>query len=366
MKKKVAIIKYCGASAGGTEKYLQSIASNLNKEKFEVDYFYSGPAELLGSNFIHPEPNKKRLEYLENNGVNLIEFNVEKLDLRERAKTSWINSNFWDVFDETKYDLIQCAKSSQYEEPFDKIKNIPIFDSIHIPWGTYEQKNVEKIFMQSESIKKMWIDQGGNDEKIILGLNPIDEKQEYERNLRTELNLDNKFIFGMHQRKDDFIFSDVPLDCYSKIETSNTAFLIMGGSNRYTEQAQRLNLKNFHQFDFDFDDNSEEIFLNTLNVFAHGRKDGETFGLAIAEAMRNGLPIVSHKNTYNNGHIETIETGGKVVGSHRMYSLELVKLMKINSYYNKRRKNSLSLYDKKFSADKIIKKIENIYLNELL
>ena len=27
MKKKIAFIKYCGASAGGTEKYLQTIAA---------------------------------------------------------------------------------------------------------------------------------------------------------------------------------------------------------------------------------------------------------------------------------------------------------------------------------------------------
>ena len=47
MKKRVAFIKYCGASAGGTEKYLQTIAANLDKSKFDVDYYFSGPAELI-------------------------------------------------------------------------------------------------------------------------------------------------------------------------------------------------------------------------------------------------------------------------------------------------------------------------------
>ena len=41
MKKiKIAFIKYAGCASGGTEKFLQVIAANLNKNKFEVDYFY--------------------------------------------------------------------------------------------------------------------------------------------------------------------------------------------------------------------------------------------------------------------------------------------------------------------------------------
>ena len=139
----------------------------------------------------------------------------------------------------------------------------------------------------------------------------------------------------------------------------------MGGSKKYTEQAKALKLTNFYQIDFDFDKNSEEIFLNTLDVFAHGRKDGETFGLAIAEGMRNSLPIVSHRNVYNNGHVETVGNAGKVVGSHRMYIVELFKLMKFKRYYSYRKKNSRRLYLKKFLAGKVIKEIENIYFQAL-
>ncbi len=365
MKKKIAFIKYCGASAGGTEKYLQTIAANLDKNKFDVDYYFSGPAQLIGSNYKHPFPNEQRLEYLNKNGVNLIEFKVEKIDYSNNEKQVWINTDFWDKFDENKYDLIQCARSGKDEDPFNQIKDTPIIDSIHIFWGLYDQENVFKIFMQSEDLKSNWIKHGGDDEKIVLGLNPIDDKKEYEKDLRKKFKLEDKFIFGMHQREDDFIYSDVPLNCYSKIENKNTAFLIMGGSKKYTEQARALNLTNFYQMNFDFDKNSEEIFLNTLDVFAHGRKDGETFGLAIAEGMRNSLPIVSHRNVYNNGHIETVGNAGKVVGSHRMYIVELFKLMKFKRYYSYRKKNSRRLYLKKFLAGKVIKEIENIYFQAL-
>ena len=361
MKKKIAFIKYCGATAGGTEKYLQTIAANLDKSKFEVDFYFSGPAELIGTKYAHQEPNQKRIDYLKNNNVNLIEFNVEKIDYSNKEEVVWINTNFWEVFNEDNYDLIQIARSSKNEYPFNQIKKVPIIDSIHIPWGAEENENVVKIFIQSNDLKNKWIEFGGNEDKIVTNCTPIDEKKVYNKNLREQLGLENYFIFGLHQRMDDHIYSDIPLECYSKIESNRTAFLIMGGSEKYSQQAEKLKIKNFFQIDFDFEDDCEEIFLNTLDVFAHGRKDGETFGLAIAEAMRNSLPIVSHKNVYNNAHIETIDSGGKVVGSHRMYTFELIKLMNLKRYYNQRMNNSRNLYLKNFESRKKIQKIEEIY-----
>jgi len=362
MKKRIAFIKYCGAAAGGTEKYLQTIAANLDKSKFQVDYFYSGPAELIGTHYVHPAPNQKRLNYLLENGVNLIKFKVEKIDFSNKEKTIWINTDFWDLFKEENYDLIQIARSSKNEYPFNEINKIPIIDSVHIPWGAEDSENVKKVFIQSTDLKNKWIDDGGNVDKIITNCTPIDEKKVFHKNLRSQLGIENFFTFGLHQRVDDAIFSDVPLECYSRIESDSTAFLIMGGSKKYSEQAESLKIKNFYQIDFDFEDHSEEIFLNTLNVFTHGRKDGETFGLAIAEAMRNSLPIVSHKNVYNNAHIETIGSGGKVTSSHRMYTFELFKLLHLKWYYNQRMKNSRRLYLMKFESKKKIKEIEEIYL----
>ena len=100
MKKKIAFIKYCGATAGGTEKYLQTIAANLDKSKFEVDFYFSGPAKLIGTKYTHQEPNPKRIDYLKKNGVNLIEFSVEKIDYSNKEKVVWINTNFWKVFND--------------------------------------------------------------------------------------------------------------------------------------------------------------------------------------------------------------------------------------------------------------------------
>ena len=363
MKKNIAFVKYAGASAGGTEKFLQTIAANLNKSKFEVDYYYSGPAKVIGSKYLHMPVNDHRLNYLKDNKVNTIEFNVEKIVFSNSNQKKWENTNFYKIFDEEKYDLIQIARSNKNEEPYTTIKNTPIVDSIHTYWGVDDQVNVAKVLIQSDDLKDKWIQNGGKEEKVVTNCTPIDDKKENFRNLKEEFKLYNKFVFGLHQRKDDSIYSSVPLDCYKRIESSKTFFLIMGGSSKYSEQAKELKLKNFAQIDFDFDKDSEEIFLNTLDAYAHGRKDGETFGLAIAEAMRNSLPIISHKNVYNNGHIQTIGNGGRVVGSHLEYIIEMYKLMKIKRYYNKKKELSRELFLRNYESKNKIKFIEQLYLD---
>ena len=102
MKKiKIAFIKFGGMANGGTEKVLQTIASELPKDQFIVDYYYCDSAPYIGSNFEHPDTDPSRVQYVKNNGVNVIKFYVEFKDLRTSTH-DWINTNFWELFDEEK------------------------------------------------------------------------------------------------------------------------------------------------------------------------------------------------------------------------------------------------------------------------
>ena len=48
IKKRIAFIKFGGMAFGGTEKVLQTIAAELPKNIYEVDFFYCDAAPLLG------------------------------------------------------------------------------------------------------------------------------------------------------------------------------------------------------------------------------------------------------------------------------------------------------------------------------
>ena len=83
-KIKIAFIKQGGLISGGTEKFLQAIAANLPKDRFDVDYYYSDPAPFKGQ---ETKPiaitDMHRVKYMQDNGVNLVKFNIESIMVRQ-------------------------------------------------------------------------------------------------------------------------------------------------------------------------------------------------------------------------------------------------------------------------------------------
>ena len=116
---------------GGTEKYLQTIAAYLPKDLFEVDFFYCDAAPYIGSDFKHIDTDQSRVEYCKSNGINLIKFDVGFKNVTISTH-DWVDTNFWEVFNESDYDIIQTGRSGHPEYPFIHIINTPIVDSIHL------------------------------------------------------------------------------------------------------------------------------------------------------------------------------------------------------------------------------------------
>ena len=114
-KIRIAFIKFGGLAAGGTEKYLQTLACNLPKDQFEVDYFYTEAVPLLGNSWKHPETNEERKKYMQDNNINLINVDCKARDDRNGPPHEWVETNFWDLFDESKYDIVQTGRSGYTE-----------------------------------------------------------------------------------------------------------------------------------------------------------------------------------------------------------------------------------------------------------
>jgi glycosyltransferase involved in cell wall biosynthesis len=77
-----------------------------------------------------------------------------------------------------------------------------------------------------------------------------------------------------------------------------------------TENKLKTKFKNIHFLGEDGDNIQISKFLNTIDIFAHGRKDGETFGAVFAEAMMHGKPCLSHYSPIANAQKETMGNGG--------------------------------------------------------
>ena len=356
---KVAFIKFGGMANGGTEKVLQTIAAELPKDKFIVDYFYCDSAPYIGSDFVHPDTDPSRLQYVKDNGVNVIKFDVGFKDLRTSTH-DWVDTNFWELFDEEKYDVIQTGRSGHPEYPFTLINKTPIVDSIHLSGMAENKHNSVKTVLISNEQRDRWIMSGGPAEKAVIIPNPLKIPDVGEVNYREEFGWQDKFIFGLHQRRDNHIFSPIPLEAYDEIEDDNTAFLLLGGSENYQKQAKDLGLKNFKHLPPVGELEPIHKFLNTLDVFAHGRSDGEQCSCAIIEAMSHGLPVISH-TAPSMGQLEQIGDAGKVANSYQEYSEVMVDMIDDKNYYSKCAQNSKKRYNEIYKLESIIKKYADIY-----
>ena len=170
----------------------------------------------------------------------------------------------------------------------------------------------------------------------------------------------DKFIFGLHQRRDNHIFSPIPLEAYDEIENDNTAFLLLGGSESYQKQAKDLGLKNFKYLPTTGDLEKIHKFLNTLDVYAHGRSDGEQCSCAIIEAMSHSLPVISH-TAPSMGQKEQIGDAGDVVEGYEEYADVMKNMIDDYEYYRQCVTNSNSRYNEFYKLESILKKYTEIY-----
>ena len=217
-----------------------------------------------------------------------------------------------------------------------------------------------KTILISNEQRDRWIASGGPVDRAVTIPNPLSIPDVGDVNYREEFGWEDKFIFGLHQRRDNHIFSPLPLEAYDEIETDETAFLLLGGSESYQKQAKDLGLKNFKHLPTTGELEPIHKFLNTLNVYAHGRADGEQCSCAIIEAMSHGLPIISH-TAPSMGQLEQIADAGEVVDGYEEYAEVMKKMMYNKNYFVNCKINSNKRYEDVYKLDTVIKKYIEIY-----
>lgn len=358
-KTRIAFIKFGGLSAGGTERWLQMMAANLPKETFDIDYFYCDSAPYIGSDYKHADTDSSRLEYMQKANVNLIKFHVDFKDILTKNH-DWVDTNFWELFNSKNYDFIQTAKAGHIEYPYYLI-DLPIVEYITLSnYVDFSQNIIHSIHL-SEWQRSIWLKIGGKKEKSSLLPIPVELPQTTE-NLRAKLGIpSNAIVAGFHQRPDDNIMSEIPLKSFSMIQNKDRHFIIMGGGISYRKQAQILNLQNVHFIEAHNDTYTISAFLNTLDIFSHGRKDGETFGTVLAEAMIHGLPCLSHKTKLANAQPETMGPGGVFADNLDSYTKALEKLFSEKKHRETLGNLGREHAHKFYTVDSAVQKLEKIY-----
>jgi glycosyltransferase involved in cell wall biosynthesis len=133
------------------------------------------------------------------------------------------------------------------------------------------------------------------------------------------------------------------------------------------EEARALGIKHFVAVPAISDDRRLSQYYNTIDVLAHARKDGETFGCNIAEAMIHGRPVVTHLTGDMNAQGETAGDGGVVCGrdDFEAYAKVLARYRDDGAYCKQRAAAAKARAEGEFAASKLVARLERDYL-ELL
>lgn len=326
-KYKIAFIKFGGLSAGGTERWLQMMAANVDRTRFDIDYYYCDAAPYIGLDYKHSNTDPHRKKYMEDHGVNLIKFHVGAKDIT-KPHHPWIDTDFWDVFDGSKYDLVQTAKAGHPEYPYVEMKN-KVVEYVTLSGMVDHSPNIVKSIHISHWSKDVWLKAGGNPEKAEVIYIPVEEPCT-KYTFREELGIPgDAIVCGFHQRNDDNIASEIQLAAIHRIDDPRVHTVVLGGGSSYREQVSKLGMRKVHFLPHTGDQHVISKFLNTLDIYTHGRSDGETFGTVLAEAMFHGKPCISHyaKNG-SNAMQETIGPAGYVVHSVDEYRRVLKRFVR--------------------------------------
>lgn len=359
-KIRIAFVKFGGLSAGGTEKYLQTIAANLPKDRFEVDYFYCDAAPYVGSDYKHSDTDPLRVKFMEDHGINLIKFDVGAKNIQTPTH-DWVNTNFWDVFKEEDYHIVQTGRAGHPEYPFNKMNKVAIVDSIHLTDMADDRQNIARVILISEEQKTRWVKVGGNASKVVV-IPAFAEEVDVDGDYREQLGISkDDFVFGLHQRDSDNIYSPIPLAAFNELKRRhpNIKFVLLGGSDKYKAQDEGDGSVYFLPFSSDL--KNIHKFLNTLDVYTHGRADGEVCSAAIIEGLMHSLPVVTHAAP-NMGHAAQVDNGaGYMCFSKNEYVAAMEKLLTDKSAYKTNSELAYAKYQNNYSRLANVNKIAKVY-----
>ena len=277
--------------------------------------------------------------------------------------------NLHDILIELAPDILHIHYSGTPEAPiiFDNVmKKIPIV----ITTNQFEIENtspfhvfVKKMFFVSKWMLENQAHWAKQDPRAEVFYNPC-ELPVTTKNLRAELAIpDNAFVIGRVGRADAGIHDPISLKAYQQIQNNKTWFLALSPPTNMVEQAKALGLTNFVALPFTSSDEELSKFYNTIDVLAHARRDGETFGCNLAEAMIHGKPCVSHLTAYMNAQTETIGAGGFVVemNDHTAYAQHLKRLRDDHSFYREIATKAKTRALEHFEGAALTKRLESIY-----
>lgn len=304
-KKRILFYHIRSLGFGGTEKMIQIISRHLDKKKYDVFFLYPNDIEK-NPGFL------KRLEYIKEGGVIGIPFEYKEFSSVPPHFVSGMNPDIKKLIETLNIDLLIIPDAGNANYPFSIIKTIPVI-LLNIFGQPNMQENIKShICISKEVADKISMIVPKNKISVfpIPSEGPTKNSAVLGKEMREKLEIkDTDFVFGRIGRPDDGIFDPIGIKAFQKIQNEypGAHYIIMSPPPILVDIVGKEKIKNVHFLKPSSKEDEIWAFHQSLDCLAHFRFDGESFGLNIAESMLCGKPIISHKSTIWNAHLEYLD-----------------------------------------------------------
>lgn len=298
-----------GLSFAGTSKRLQILAKHMNTDRYSVYYMYSPKPR---PRFHGPLRLDQRLTYLLGSEVKLIPFDYDELEETPPYFVRGMSPGILKVLSVYDIDLLVTVGAGYSEFPINIIRRVPIIlfnafgaahdqrnivrnvcnshDTASRVRGKVPPRKIEVMYAQSEAPSVGCVDDGWS--------------------LRRQLGIaDEDIVFGRIGRASDDIFDPIGIRAFQRVirEKPWIHYLIMSPPPALEKIVADDHIPNVHFLPPSGEESDVWAFHSANDVFAHFRRDGETCGLSIGEAMLCGKPIITHRSFQWNAHLEYLD-----------------------------------------------------------
>ena len=296
----------------GTTRAILSFCRYLDRSQFEVHLFYKREPRGFKyfrhrlESFFSKKAKDRFVERYVSNEVRKQAF-VDSIGLDKVSFGGW--SEFVKTVSEVSPDIIHFSRGEQEDWFTGQVQNLPtsivivetsIFGKSSIP--SYVQR-INKFFNITDWLRSQnsWLLEKGR--CLYLPILP----PSHPRNVRERYGIsDSELVVGRISRPGLDNAEEV-FQIFKKIKTP-CRLLVLGGAGVLENEAKKDN--RIICLPPTTDEDAMSNFYNTLDVLLHYRREGETFGMSIADSMIHGKPVVSHRRFKDNAQAELLNIAG--------------------------------------------------------
>lgn len=167
---------------------------------------------------------------------------------------------------------------------------------------------------------------------------------------RAELGIGkDQFIIGRHGGRYSFDIPFVKQAIYNLLNNRNDIVFVFVGTEPWINHPNVKFLRDVQDLQ------SKSNLINTWDAMLHARADGESFGLAICEALYLNKPVLAWENGSDLHHTKVLENSGTLYNQGNVYE----KLMNVKDFIGK---EDWSKRVAQFAPDQVMKKFDQVFL----